>query len=36
VDQAERLYAERKFKPTWFRKEDLMQHLESEKTLTVR
>ena len=34
VDQAERLYAERKFKPTWFRKEDLLKNLESEKTLT--
>lgn len=33
VDQAEKLYAERKFKPTWFKKEDLMKNLESEKTL---
>lgn len=36
VDQAEKLYAERKFKPTWFKKEDLMQHLESEKTLVIK
>jgi len=35
LDQAEKLYAERKFKPTWFRKEDLLQHVESETTLTV-
>ena len=35
VDQAEKLYVERKFKPTWFKKEDLMQHLESEKTLVI-
>jgi acyl-homoserine lactone acylase PvdQ len=33
VDQAEKLYAEREFKPTWFDKEDLMEHVESEKTL---
>jgi acyl-homoserine lactone acylase PvdQ len=36
VDQAEKLYAERKFKPTWFKKEDLLKNLESEKTLTIR
>lgn len=35
LDQAEKLYAERKFKPTWFKKEDLLKHLESEKTLTI-
>jgi len=35
VDQAQKLYAERKFKPTWFRKEDLMKHVESGKTLEV-
>jgi acyl-homoserine lactone acylase PvdQ len=36
VDQAEKLYAERKFKPTWFKKEELMQHLESEETLVIK
>ncbi len=35
VDQSEKLYSPRKLKPTWFKKEDLMQHLESEKALTV-
>lgn len=35
VDQSEKLYAQRKFKPTWFKKEDLLKNLESEKTLTV-
>lgn len=34
VDQAEKLYAQRKFKPTWFKKEDLLKHVESEKKLT--
>lgn len=34
VDQAEALYAERKFKPTWFKKEDLLRHVESKRTLT--
>lgn len=36
VDQAEKLYAERKFKPTWFKKDELMQHLESEKTIDTK
>jgi acyl-homoserine lactone acylase PvdQ len=35
VDQSEKLYSERKFKPTWFKKEDLLKNVESEKTLTV-
>ena len=35
LDQAEKLYAERRFKPTWFRREDLMKNLESEKTLVI-
>ncbi len=35
VDQAEKLYSERKFKPTWTKKEDLMKNLESEKTLVI-
>lgn len=35
MDQGEKLYANRKFKPTWFKKEDLLQHVESEKVLTV-
>ena len=35
VDQAEKLYSTRTFKPTWFKKEDLLRHLESQKTLSV-
>ena len=35
VDQSEKLYSQRKFKPTWFRKEDLLKNVESEKALTV-
>lgn len=35
VDQSEKLYSPGEYKPTWFRKEDLMQHVESEKTLMV-
>ena len=35
VDQSEKLYAQRKFKPTWFKKDDLLKNVESEKTLTV-
>jgi acyl-homoserine lactone acylase PvdQ len=34
-DQAEKLYGSRQVKPTWFKKEDLMQHKESEKVLTL-
>ncbi|MCC6145391.1 MAG: penicillin acylase family protein [Candidatus Hydrogenedentes bacterium] len=33
VDQAEQLYAERGFKPTWFAKEELLQHVESKRVL---
>ena len=36
VDQAERLYAQRQLKPTWFEWQDLLGHLESEKTLVVQ
>jgi acyl-homoserine lactone acylase PvdQ len=35
VDQAEKLYADRKFKPTWFRKEELKGHVESQKALVT-
>jgi acyl-homoserine-lactone acylase len=35
LDQAEKLYAERTFKPTWFAKEELLQHVESKKTLVM-
>lgn len=35
TDQAEKLYGSRQVKPTWFKKEDLMEHIESEKVLTV-
>ena len=34
VDQSEKLYSQRKFKPTWFKKEDLLKNMESEKILT--
>ena len=34
VDQAEKLYSQREFKPTWFKKEDLLKNVESEKVLT--
>ncbi len=33
TDQAEKLYSQRKFKPTWFRKDDLLKNVVSEKTL---
>lgn len=36
VDQARELYSKRRMKPTWFRKEDMLQHQESEKVLTVQ
>lgn len=36
VDQAEKLFSTRTFKPTWFRKEDLLRNLESEKVLTIQ
>lgn len=35
LDQAEKLYVERQFKPTWFQKAELMRHVESETVLTV-
>ena len=35
VDQSEKLYSQRKFKPTWFKKEDLLKNVESTKELTV-
>ncbi len=35
VDQAEKLYSNRTFKPTWTKKEDLLKNLESEKTLII-
>ncbi len=34
LDQCEKLYSQRKFKPTWFKKEDLLKHVESERTFT--
>jgi acyl-homoserine-lactone acylase len=33
VDQGEKLYAERKMKPTWWEKDELVKNLESSKTL---
>lgn len=35
VDQSEKLYANRKMKPTWFKKEDLLKNLESKKIITI-
>jgi acyl-homoserine lactone acylase PvdQ len=35
VDQSEKLYTNRKLKPTWFKKEDLLKNLESEKVIVV-
>ena len=35
MDQGERLYANRNFKPTWFRKEDLLQNIESETIIPI-
>ena len=35
MDQGEKLYSKRQFKPTWFAKEELLEHLESEKVLTI-
>ena len=32
VDQAEKLYSKRDMKPTWWKKADLLEHVESEKT----
>ncbi len=34
-DQAEELFSKGLLKPTWYQKEELMENLESEKTLTV-
>ena len=35
VDQSRDLFSKRVMKPTWFKKEELLQHLASEKVLTV-
>lgn len=35
VDQSENLFSKRKLKPTFFRKEDLLKNLESERTLLM-
>jgi acyl-homoserine lactone acylase PvdQ len=35
VDQAEKLYTHRRMKPTWFKKEDLLKNLESEKGFDI-
>jgi len=35
VDQSEKLYANRQMKPTWFKKEDLLQNLESERVFDL-
>lgn len=36
VDQSEKLFSKRKLKPTFWKKEDLLKNLESEKTLSVK
>jgi len=35
ADQAEKLFSKELLKPTWYQKEELMEHLESKKTLNV-
>ena len=35
VDQSEKLYSNRRMKPTWFKKEDLLKNLESEKVINI-
>jgi acyl-homoserine-lactone acylase len=35
VDQSEKLYTHRQLKPTWFRKEDLLKNLESQKVIAI-
>ena len=35
TDQAEKLYSKGLLKPTWYQKEELLKHIESEKTLTI-
>lgn len=35
VDQSEKLYSPRRLKPTWFKKEELLENLESTRTITV-
>ena len=34
TDQARELYSQRKMKPTWWKKEELLEHVSSEKVLT--
>lgn len=34
-DQAEKLFSKAQLRPTWYQKEELMEHVESEKTLTI-
>ncbi len=36
MDQGEKLYSKRQFKPTWFAREELLDHVESEKVLTIQ
>ena len=35
TDQAEELFARGLLKPTWYQKEELLKHVESEKTSSV-
>ncbi|MBN2309751.1 MAG: penicillin acylase family protein, partial [Candidatus Hydrogenedentes bacterium] len=35
MDQGEKLYSRRKFKPAWFDREELLGHVESEKVLQI-
>ena len=32
IDQAEKLYSKREMKNTWWKKDDLLRHVESQKT----
>jgi acyl-homoserine lactone acylase PvdQ len=35
TDQSEKLYTNRKMKPTWFNKEEMLQHVESKKDINI-
>jgi acyl-homoserine lactone acylase PvdQ len=35
MDQGRELYSKRELKPTWFKKDDLLEHVESEKVLST-
>jgi penicillin amidase len=35
ADQTEKLFSKRLLRPTWYQKEELMEHVESKKTLSI-